>query len=217
MSTVTDALNPRTPTRQEALWAGDFGRDYIERNRDDQLIENNKALFAKVLAASGGTIGSAIEFGANIGNNLRALRDLLPEADLDAIEINEEAASHITAWGGATVTVASILDHEPVAASHDLAFTKGVLIHLNPDALPSVYDKLVAASRRWVMVCEYYNPTPVEVTYRGETAALFKRDFAGEILDRHPGLRLVDYGFTYHRDPQHPLDDSTWFLLEKTS
>jgi len=25
----------------------------------------------------------------------------------------------------------------------------------------------------------------------------------------------VDYGFTYHRDPRHPLDDSTWFLMEK--
>lgn len=217
MMSRMDSTQPRTVTQQEVFWTGDFGKHYIERNRDERLVENNKALFAKVLAASGGTIGSAIEFGANIGNNLRALRDLLPEAELAAIEINEEAASHITAWGGATVTVASILDHEPVAASHDLAFTKGVLIHLNPDALPSVYDKLVAASRRWVMVCEYYNPTPVEVTYRGETAALFKRDFAGEILDRHPGLRLVDYGFTYHRDPQHPLDDSTWFLLEKTS
>ena len=66
------------------------------------------------------------------------------------------------------------------------------------------------------MVCEYYNPSPVEVTYRGLDHALFKRDFAGEILDSTPGLRLVDYGFTYHRDPVHPLDDSTWFLMERT-
>ena len=157
---------------------------------------------------------SAIEFGSNIGNNLRALRALLPEAQLHAIEINADAAAEIQAWGDATVEVASLLDFEP-ERQWDLAFTKGVLIHLPPDALPSIYAKLVAASSRYVMVCEYYNPTPVEVSYRGHEQALFKRDFAGEILDSHPELRLVDYGFTYHRDPHHPLDDSTWFLMEK--
>jgi spore coat polysaccharide biosynthesis protein SpsF len=26
---------------------------------------------------------------------------------------------------------------------------------------------------------------------------------------------LVDYGFAYHRDPNFPQDDITWFLLEK--
>ena len=36
--------------------------------------------------------------------------------------------------------------------------------------------------------------------YRGHTARLFKRDFAGEMLDRFSDLRLVDYGFRYHRD-----------------
>ena len=81
--------------------------------------------------------------------------------------------------------------------------------------LPSVYDKLVAASSRYVMVCEYYNPSPVEVTYRGHEHAPCKRDFAGEILDAHPELRLVDHGVTYHRDPVRPLDDSTWSLMEK--
>ena len=51
--------------------------------------------------------------------------------------------------------------------------------------------------------------------YRGHDARLFKRDFAGEMLDRFSDLRLVDYGFRYHRDPAHPADDLTWFLMEK--
>ena len=41
------------------------------------------------------------------------------------------------------------------------------------------------------------------------------RDFAGEIMDRHPQLQLVDYGFAYRRDPNFPQDDITWFLMEK--
>ena len=202
-------------TSQEQLWAGEFGNDYIVRNRDSALLDNNRALFDKILSHTQG-VSSAIEFGANIGNNLRALRDLRPAIELHSVEINATAAAEIETWGGATVEVASLLDFVP-SRQWDLSFTKGVLIHLPPDALPGIYDKLVAASARYVMVCEYYSPTPVEVTYRGHEHALFKRDFAGEILDAHPQLRLVDYGFTYHRDPQHPLDDSTWFLMEKQS
>jgi spore coat polysaccharide biosynthesis protein SpsF len=55
----------------------------------------------------------------------------------------------------------------------------------------------------------------VEVPYRGNSGKLFKRDFAGEMLDRYSDLQLLDYGFGYHRDPQFPVDDITWFLLEK--
>jgi pseudaminic acid biosynthesis-associated methylase len=212
-SPTPTSSSPAERTPQEQLWAGEFGNDYITRNRDGALLDNNRALFDKILAQTQG-VTSAIEFGSNIGNNLRALRELLPKANLHSVEINAKAAAEIEAWGGASVEVASLLDFEP-QRQWDLSFTKGVLIHLPPEALPGVYDKLVAASSRYVMVCEYYNPTPVEVSYRGHEHALFKRDFAGEILDAHPELRLVDYAFTYHRDPQHPLDDSTWFLMEK--
>jgi pseudaminic acid biosynthesis-associated methylase len=212
-SATPTASTPAGRTPQELLWAGQFGNDYITRNRDGVLLDNNRALFGKILSHTQ-DVTSAIEFGANIGNNLRALRELLPTAELHSVEINAMAAAEIEAWGGATVEVASLLDFEP-PRRWDLSFTKGVLIHLPPEALPDIYDKLVAASSRYVMVCEYYNPTPVEVSYRGHENALFKRDFAGEILDAHPELRLVGYGFTYHRDPLHPLDDSTWFLMEK--
>jgi spore coat polysaccharide biosynthesis protein SpsF len=97
----------------------------------------------------------------------------------------------------------------------DLALIKGVLIHLNPDSLPAAYDALAAASRRHVMICEYYNPVPVAIPYRGHEDRLFKRDFCGEFMDRHPDFALADYGFVYRRDPAFPLDDVTWFLLTR--
>ena len=201
-------------TSQEDLWAGEFGADYIERNRGTNLIASNTELFRKVLEATDG-VGSVLELGCNIGNNLMALRTLLPDADLHGVEINTQAAAEVEKWGGATVEVASILEYQ-AQRGFDLTFTKGVLIHINPDRVRDVYSALVESSNRYVMVCEYYNPTPVEVSYRGHEQALFKRDFAGEILDAFPELSLVDYGFTYHRDPQFPLDDSTWFLMEKS-
>ncbi|MDH3208977.1 MAG: hypothetical protein OEL91_01100, partial [Burkholderiaceae bacterium] len=94
-------------------------------------------------------------------------------------------------------------------------FVKGVLIHINPNMLALTYNKLYEASQRWVLVCEYYNPTPTSIPYRGHTDRLFKRDFAGEMLDTFADLQLVDYGFAYRRDPAFPQDDIAWFLMEK--
>jgi len=89
------------------------------------------------------------------------------------------------------------------------------LIHINPEALPKVYDALHRATGKYLLVCEYYNPTPVTIPYRGHGDRLFKRDFCGELLDRHRDLSLRDYGFCYRRDPAFPQDDITWFLMEK--
>jgi spore coat polysaccharide biosynthesis protein SpsF len=118
---------------------------------------------------------------------------------------------------GTKVVNASLLDIDPAAliGQVDFALIKGVLIHINPDALSGVYQKLYDVSRRYIFLCEYYNPTPVAIDYRGNKDRLFKRDFAGEMLDRFPNLTLVDYGFRYRRDKIFPADDTTWFLLEK--
>ena len=97
----------------------------------------------------------------------------------------------------------------------DLVLIKGVLIHINPDELNQVYEKLVAATSRYLMVTEYYNPVPVTIPYRGHVDRLFKRDFAGEIMELHPEMKLLDYGFVYRRDPNFPQDDLTWFLMER--
>ena len=43
----------------------------------------------------------------------------------------------------------------------------------------------------------------------------FEKTRVGEIMDRFPDLELVDYGLCYHRDPNFPQDDVTWFLMSK--
>ena len=65
------------------------------------------------------------------------------------------------------------------------------------------------------MICEYYNPNPVSVNYRGHKDKLFKRDFADEFLNKYNNLTLLDYGFIYRKDPSFPQDDITWFLIKK--
>jgi pseudaminic acid biosynthesis-associated methylase len=188
-------------TEQEAFWAGDFGDDYNNRNKGDALLSANLNSFSKLLRGTR-NIKTAIEFGANIGINLRALKLLFPTINLHGIEINAEAVQELSKVIPKNhIYKSSILDWAPTQ-TWDLCLIKTVLIHINTDELNLVYDKLVTATGRYLLVAEYYNPVPTSIQYRGHIDRLFKRDFAGEIMDRHPNMKLLDYGFTYHRDPK---------------
>lgn len=202
-------------TEQESFWSGDFGDSYIARNAaSDVGIAKLLRFWSRSLQQTR-NITSAIELGANIGLNLRALRRLLPSAHLAAVEINEKACAQLSDAAVADDIVNSSLFAFRPQRSYDLAFTSGVLIHIAPERLNDVYMLLNNVSSRYIIVSEYYNPVPMEITYRGHSNKLFKRDFAGDMLELFPHLRLVDYGFVYRRDPNMSLDDLTWFLLEK--
>lgn len=201
-------------TEQEKFWAGQFGSEYIARNESDKLLASNLNFFVKALKQTG-PIRSCHEFGANIGMNLRALKLLYPEAKLSAVEINSDASKILAEFlGEDNVYIGSIFDY-PITMQFDLSLIKGVLIHINPEMLDKVYQKLYEASKKYILVCEYYNPSPVAISYRGHSDRLFKRDFAGELMEKYSDLVLIDYGFAYKRDPVFPQDDITWFLMEK--
>jgi pseudaminic acid biosynthesis-associated methylase len=201
-------------TPQEQFWAGEFGSEYIGRNRSDALLASNLAFFSKALERAG-AIQSCVEIGANVGMNLRALRLLYPGTRCAAVEINADAARELAGLiGEENVFNGSIADWRPTGRA-DLSLTKGVLIHLSPELLPTAYDRLYEASARLILIAEYYSPSPTSISYRGHEDRLFKRDFAGEMLDRFADLKLADYGFCYRRDPAFPQDDINWFLLEK--
>ena len=205
-------------TEQEEFWAGKFGTEYSDRNVGANILASNIALFADIFKRTP-KLNSVIEFGANIGLNLRALDLLYPGLEQVAVEINEAAAKKINdALPNSKVFNLAISDFDPGMLSNgpcDLAVIKGVLIHINPDQLKIVYKKLYQSTNKFILICEYYNPKPDTVSYRGHSDKLFRRDFAGEMLDIYSDLKLVDYGFAYHRDPSFPQDDLTWFLIER--
>lgn len=201
-------------TEQENFWAENFGNEYIERNQGAQLLASNLSFFSKALAQAG-QIKSCLEFGANIGMNLRALKLLYPSIQLQGIEINKQAAEELSnILGAENIFNGSIFDANTLQKA-ELSLIKGVLIHINPEMLQTVYQKLYEASSKYILIAEYYNPSPVVIPYRGHSDRLFKRDFAGEFLDKFPDTELVDYGFAYRKDPAFPQDDVTWFLLKK--
>lgn len=202
-------------TDQEKFWANEFGDNYIDRNQGNQLLASNLVFFSKCLQ-NADKINSCKEFGANIGMNMKALKLLYPTIELKAIEINKKASKQLARVIGQENIFNGSIFEAPVDDKAELSLIKGVLIHINPDLLSLVYNKLYESSTKYILMAEYYNPSPVAIPYRGHQDRLFKRDFAGEFMDAFKDVKLIDYGFAYRRDPSFPQDDITWFLMEKT-
>jgi pseudaminic acid biosynthesis-associated methylase len=203
----------RAKTEEETFWEGPFGVEYTERNVTAPELRTD--FFKKVLELAP-DVRSVCELGANRGDNLAALRRVRPDLTLTGVEVNAAAASVMGQVPGVRAIVSSIQDFE-TDQIFDLVFTCGVLIHLNPGDLVSTYEKMVALSARYILVNEYFNPRPVEIDYRGHSSRLFKRDFAGELLDAHKQkLRVVNYGFLWNRE-EPGWDNTTWVLFERVS
>lgn len=204
-------------TEQEIFWAGEFGDLYTSRNTGDKMIESNVSLFSDILCKTKG-VHSILELGCNTGLNLAAIDYVDPSIMLTGIDVNAKAllacAKLFEAYGKEQpFTYHSTIEAFETEERFDMVFTKGVLIHIPPEQLAAVYDKMYQLSNKYIMVAEYYNPVVVEVPYRGHNGKLWKRDFAGELIDRFD-LKLVKYGFVYRRD-KYSQDDISWFLLSK--
>ena len=207
-------------TQQEALWAGDFGLNYTRRNADPKVgsIHSNAMLFEKIMRHTFG-LKHVLEFGCGAGLNLAALKERFPWLLLSGLDINKEALSEAARRRADpthfNLRMGSILDGGPATGiGAELVFTKGLLIHIHPNDLERAYETLYQSTRRYILVCEYFSQDPVSIPYRGQPEALWKRDFAGDLLDSYDDLQVVSYGFAWRRDPD-PQDDLNWFLLEK--
>lgn len=209
-----ESPNSTEKTEQELFWASDFGSEYTDRNSGRAAEANSLQMRAMEIAKIQRPVHKILELGANRGINILALQQLLPEGEFTGVEINE-SASKILSTTGCEVINKSILNYAPTE-KFDLVLLCGVLIHINPESLQNVYSTISIASRRYVLISEYYNPVPVGIAYRGHENKLFKRDFAGEFLDLNPDFALRDYGFHY-RKGSYSGDDQTWFLLERTN
>lgn len=205
---------------QEEAWAGSFGSRYTERNIG--LIGANVEFFRRtgVVQMVQHVVHEPriLELGCGSGQNLAALSHLMPAAALAGVDINADAvhaARHIVPR--AVFRCQSVFNPFPTgpAGPWDVVLTKGLLIHIPASSLPRMYDLLYQATRRYILIAEYYAPQREEILYRGLSSMLWKGPFADELLDRHGDLKVVNYGFVWRRDPMCPQDDLTWWLLEK--
>ena len=197
-------------TRLEELWAGQFGDDYVERNRD--AASGREAFWREQHGKLG--FGSVLEVGCNIGGNLVWLAELVKAENVAGVDVNEKALEVLREripGVDARATAGRSLPFDD--GSFDLVFTTGVLIHQHPDELPHMMSEIVRCSKRYVLCGEYYADELTEVPYRGQEGALFKQDFGGLYQRLFPELQLVDDGFLSPKDGR--WDDLTYWIFEK--
>lgn len=138
-------------TDQESFWAGNFGTEYMMRNKGAEMLASNIAFFTHALRHAHKPT-TCIEFGANIGMNLKALKLLYPQQEQYAIEINEDAVKELHSFlPSENIYHKSILDYSPLQ-NFDLALIKGVLIHINPDFLPQVYETIYRSTGKYMLI-----------------------------------------------------------------
>lgn len=190
--------------------------DYILRNAEFDTKLGVKA-WSQILSGSLGDITSVVDVGANIGRNIGFLQDsnLLPNASYTAIDINEQALRQLNSNFPNTKTIQSSIQTLDCGDTFDLVFTSGVLIHISPDNLHQVFDKLIKLTSKYCILIEYFNRTPIELSYQGRSKLLWKRDFGRDFLN-YSGFELCSYGFLWgYEYDQAGFDDTTYWVFRR--
>ena len=197
-------------TKQQELWAGEFGDEYHDRNKQ----ADHRMLWAETIGNRMAGIRSVFEPGAGQGDNLVAIRDRSDSLGygcrVTGQDVNARACRIMEERG--IVAIHGAFPHTPIDNRYDLVLTRGFLIHLPNYDLKPALDKIYALSNRYICMAEYYSPRRRMVKYHGETSALWTGDYAGMLMNLYPDVKLLKYGFKYHKDAGYDL---TYFLMEK--
>lgn len=195
--------------RLEALWNGEFGNAYVDRNLNAGNVR--EAFWNRIL--DNFPARRVLEVGCNVGANLTWIASRIPPQQVYGLEINLKALEILrkefpginSTWG-----VGRELPYRD--QFFDMVFTMGVLIHQPDTTLPLIMSEIVRCSRRYIVCGEYYAAERTEVPYRGQTGALIKRDFGRLYQEMFPELQLRAQGFL-GRD--EGWDDVTYWVFEK--
>jgi len=186
------------------FWAGEFGKEYTERNRPNW--RDRLPFWRHILELTGAS--TFLEVGTNAGWNLHALRELNGEAAMTGVDVNEDALREAQAAGfDVEVMPGYEVAAKLGAGCCELAFTSGVLIHVAPEELLQTMAAMRDASSQFVLCVEYDAPTEQEVDYRGHAGKLWKRPYGELFADL--GLSLVETGVA------EGFDSCKFWLLEK--
>lgn len=200
---------------QQTFWSKTYAEEYIRKNREFDA-ELGVECWSKMLAKAP-DVRTILECGCNIGRNIQFLDRVKPEARKSIIEISKPAFDFVTSQFALERTFnGPIVDSDFAPRSFDLVYTMGVLIHIHPHDLLENMRKIFEYSKKYILIGEYFNRTPVMIEYQGQKDRLFKSDF-GKTFIQEFDVRLVDYGFLWgHIYDGAGFDDFTWWLFERT-
>jgi len=208
-------------TKQMQEWAGQFGKEYTNRNalslEETELLYSKKygILRSEMNAEFVGKLDrnmKILEVGSNIGIQLLYLQQAGFQ-NLYGIEINDYAVElSKSKTKGINIIKGSAFDIPFKDGFFDLVFTSGVLIHIAPQDIGRVLDEMYRCTTKFIWGFEYYAEAYTQVKYGETTDLLWKTDFARLFLERISDLKLVNERHYAYRSDENV---DTMFLLQK--
>lgn len=187
----------------DSFWRGEFGDEYTQRNRVDWRARI--PFWKEIIDLTGAR--SVYEIGCNAGWNLSAIKRAYPDVTCRGEDVNEGAIHQAksTSIDDAWLSGLKASQYSPV---YDLAFTAGVLIHINSRDLREMMLRVINGSADYVLAVEYASDKEEEVEYRGHSGKLWRRPYGHLYQDM--GLKLV-----MEAGAGPGFDDCTAWLLRK--
>ena len=188
-------------------WSGEFGNEYTKRNRVDW--RKRIPFWKHIIDVTGAR--SAFELGCNAGWNLSAIQRVDPMVSSWGVDINPTAIEQAKAAGlDAYCFGASQMSPKEPFSFSELTFTAGVLIHIPPEELNEVMQRLALMSCDYVLAIEYDAEEVTEIEYRGQSGLLWMRPYGDLYEDL--GLTLVE---TNKVQMDVGFDNCRYWLLQK--
>ena len=185
--------------------------------KDNSKFDNKLSISAwKLILKKTKNLKSILECGSNIGRNVEILKKINKNFKISIIQISPIAYKIIINKFSLDKKFNGLITENNFEKnSFDLVFTMGVLIHIKPDHLLDNMKKIFSMSKKYILIGEYFNKTPVSIKYRNKQDLLFKNDF-GKIFLENFKVKLLDYGFLWGKIYDTAgFDDVTWWLFEK--
>ena len=114
------------------------------------------------------------EVGCNVGNNLSSFNK---SVNVTGIDLNESALKNASVnYPNFKFKKASAIDIPFPDNSFDLVFTRGVLIHINPDDLKKAISELYRISKKWIFNLEYFGEDEKMIEWKRGNDLLWYRN-----------------------------------------
>ena len=201
--------------KQDAYWKENL--PYIQRNSNFDFELGVKAWNTILDGIDRLKIQNVLDCGSNIGRNIGYLMDerLLNNRDFTALDINIDALNILKSKHPNVQTLeANLIDFDS-SETYDLVFTSGVLIHIHPDNLKNVFDRLMLCTKKYLILIEYFSRTITEIVYHGQSELLWKRDYGKDFME-HSNWRVVSYGFLWGQEfDDCGFDDCNYWVFER--
>jgi SAM-dependent methyltransferase len=148
--------------------------------------------------------GSVLEFGCNVGANLRDIHTLDPAIKLFGIELNERAIDYgkkNVAPSEATFIQGSMADAQQLVAKNgvsdvDVVFTSAAAMHCDDDIFAKAKEAALALAKRAIVHLEFNAWSPAELQNMRNWRSSFLsdrwiRDYPGEYRG-HPRVARIE-------------------------